>query len=61
LVARLKVISIKIDESLLNAVDTVAKNTGISRSEIIRRALIKYLEENGLSTSKVRVRHIVLA
>jgi metal-responsive CopG/Arc/MetJ family transcriptional regulator len=61
LVSRLKVISIKIDETLLNALDAAAKNTGVSRSEIIRRALVRYLEENGLSTSKVRVRHIVLA
>lgn len=61
MVARLKVISIKVDESLLNVLDTVARNAGVSRSEIIRRALVKYLEENGLSTSKVRVRHIVLA
>ncbi|MEM1622800.1 MAG: CopG family transcriptional regulator [Sulfolobales archaeon] len=51
----------KIDDSLLNALDSVAKSSGLSRSEIIRRALIRYLEENGLKTSKVRVRHIVLA
>ncbi|MEM2007224.1 MAG: CopG family transcriptional regulator [Sulfolobales archaeon] len=51
----------KIDDSLLNALDSAAKNSGLSRSEIIRRALLRYLEENGLKTSKVRVRHIVLA
>ncbi|MEM4665298.1 MAG: CopG family transcriptional regulator [Sulfolobales archaeon] len=57
---KLRVISLKIDDSLLNALDAAAKNSGLSRSEIIRRALLRYLEENGLKTSKVRVRHIIL-
>ncbi|MCX8185190.1 MAG: ribbon-helix-helix domain-containing protein [Sulfolobales archaeon] len=48
------------DESLLSTLDSVAKNTGLSRSEIIRRALIRYLEDNGLETNKIKVRHIVL-
>ncbi len=54
-------ISLKVDESLLNALDSLARSSGLSRSEIIRRALLKYLEECGLKTNKVRVRHIVLA
>ncbi|MCS7099443.1 MAG: ribbon-helix-helix domain-containing protein, partial [Sulfolobales archaeon] len=41
------------DESLLSTLDSIAKSTGLSRSEIIRRALIKYLEDNGLEIGKI--------
>lgn len=57
----MRVVSIKIDESLLNTLDSVAKAKGISRSEIIRRALVHYLEVNGLKTGGVRIKQVVLA
>jgi len=57
----LKVISLKVDENLLQALNDAAKREGVSKSEIVRRALVRYLEEIGLKTGGVRVRHVVLA
>jgi metal-responsive CopG/Arc/MetJ family transcriptional regulator len=55
------VISLKVDENLLQALNDAAKREGVSKSEIIRRALVRYLEEIGLKRVGVRVRHVVLA
>lgn len=57
----MKVISLKVDENLLQALNDAAKREGVSKSEIIRRALVRYLEEIGLKRVGVRVRHVVLA
>jgi len=57
----LKVVSLKVDEDLLQALNDAAKREGVSKSEIVRRALVRYLEEIGLKTSGVRIRHVVLA
>lgn len=57
----MKVISLKVDENLLQALNDAAKREGVSKSEIVRRALVRYLEEIGLKTGGVRVRHVVLA
>jgi len=55
------VISLKVDEELLQALNDAAKREGVSRSEVIRRALVRYLEEMGVKTGGVRVRYVVLA
>jgi len=57
----LKVISLKVDENLLQALNDAAKREGVSKSEIIRRALVRYLEEIGVKRGEVRVRYVVLA
>ncbi len=57
----MKVVSLKVDENLLQALNDAAKREGVSKSEIVRRALVRYLEEIGLKTGGVRVRHVVLA
>jgi metal-responsive CopG/Arc/MetJ family transcriptional regulator len=43
-----KTIALKINTSLLEAIDTLAERTFRSRSEILRQAAIKELENNGL-------------
>uniref|UniRef100_A0A7J3ZIJ4 Ribbon-helix-helix protein, CopG family n=1 Tax=Fervidicoccus fontis TaxID=683846 RepID=A0A7J3ZIJ4_9CREN len=41
----MRVITIKIDEELLERIDLSARKYGISRSELIRRAVIRYLSK----------------
>ncbi|GGT95171.1 hypothetical protein GCM10007116_10800 [Sulfodiicoccus acidiphilus] len=41
----MKVIAFKVEEELLNALDIYALNKRMTRSEVIRNALKKYLEE----------------
>jgi metal-responsive CopG/Arc/MetJ family transcriptional regulator len=43
-----KTIALKIQPSLLEAIDLLAQRTFRSRSEIMRQAMIKELEQNGL-------------
>lgn len=43
--AMMRVITIKIDEDLLERIDLNAQKYGISRSELIRRAVIRYLSK----------------
>jgi metal-responsive CopG/Arc/MetJ family transcriptional regulator len=43
-----KTIALKIQPNLLEAIDTLAERTFRSRSEILRQAAIKELENNGL-------------
>jgi Ribbon-helix-helix protein, copG family len=43
-----KTINLKVNASLLEAIDTLAERTFRSRSEILRQAAIKELESNGL-------------
>lgn len=57
----MKVITLKVDENLLQALDDAARREGISRSEVIRRALVRYLEEMGVKTGGIRIRYVVLA
>ncbi len=42
----MRVVTIKMDESLLSLLDLYAANKRLSRSEIMREALIMYLREN---------------
>jgi len=42
---RLRIVTVKIEESVLEAVELLAKKEGVSRSEVIRRAVMKYLKE----------------
>jgi len=41
----LRVVSIKLEESVLEEVEAIAREEGVSRSEVIRRAVSKYLRE----------------
>jgi len=41
----LRVISLKLDEAVLEEVEAIAREEGVSRSEVIRRAVSKYLRE----------------
>ena len=43
-----KTIALKIQPNLLEAIDALAERTFRSRSEILRQAAIKELENNGL-------------
>jgi len=56
----MRVISFKADEILAGLLEREARLQGVSKSEIIRRALRKYLLENGeerrvIATRKVRI------
>lgn len=42
----LRVVSFKIEVDLLDLLDRVARDKGISRSELIREALVRYLYNN---------------
>jgi len=41
----LRVVTVKLEESVLEEVETIAREEGVSRSEVIRKALMKYLRE----------------
>ena len=43
----MRVVTFKVSETLLEELDTFSSRTGMSRSEIIRRALVSYLSRNG--------------
>lgn len=55
----LKIVSFKIEEELLAHVDSYANKIGISRSELIRRALRQYLKDRDYDkpyiTRRIRV------
>lgn len=44
--SNLKLVTVKIDEDTLIRLDTLSKNMGKCRSELIRAAIQKYLEQN---------------
>ncbi len=41
----MRIITFKIDDELLERLDIVAHESGVSRSEVIRKALILYLSK----------------
>ncbi len=45
----MRVVTIKMDENLLTLLDLYAANRRISRSEIMREALLQYLKEKPLA------------
>jgi len=58
-----RVITFKIDEELLARIDYVAIKEGVTRSDIIRRALIEYLRRNHQHYPRFRfmVKRVVIA
>jgi len=56
----LKIITFKIDEELLERIDLLAQETGTNRSDIIRKAIILYVNkmEKEAMTKKPRIRII---
>ncbi|MFP3268011.1 MAG: ribbon-helix-helix domain-containing protein [Desulfurococcales archaeon] len=57
---RLKIITFKIDEELLERIDLLAQETGTNRSDIIRKAIILYINkmEKESSIKKPRIKII---
>ena len=53
-------VSIKIDEDLLRRVDEAAREQGISRSELFRRAVRLWLEERGGRPKPFVTRRIII-
>ncbi len=51
-----RVVSFKIDESLLHILDSFAAKKRLSRSDVIRQAIIKFLKENGVETPTLEKR-----
>ena len=41
----LRVVSIKMEEELVELLDELARRRGLSRSELIRRAVLEYISE----------------
>ncbi len=59
----MRVVTFKVEESLLEAIDELARARGVSRSEVIREALLRYVSgkrEYVRVRSRFRVRHVVL-
>ncbi|MCD6418475.1 ribbon-helix-helix protein, CopG family [bacterium] len=56
-------ISLKVPEWLLNKVDEIAEREGISRSEVIRNALIEYINGGRKTYRQKRfmVKYVVLS
>jgi metal-responsive CopG/Arc/MetJ family transcriptional regulator len=57
-----KIVTFKLDDKLLERIDRVAQREGVSRSEVIREAIINYLNGNlrrGKRNS-IRVKYVVL-
>ena len=50
-----RVISLKIDEELLEEIDSAARELGLSRSELIRRILKDYVEQRKKRPTPFRV------
>ena len=60
----MRVVTFKIDEKLLEKLDTYAIKNGISRSDAIRRAIVKLLNEESpyrQNAFKLKLRRIVVA
>ena len=43
--ARLRTVTVKVPEELIELIEELAKRRGATKSEIVRRAIIRYLEE----------------
>jgi len=57
----MKVMSFKVDEELLHKITELAVRKGMSRSEVIREAVIKYLECEGVHNKQwIRIKTYVL-
>lgn len=55
----MKVVSFKAEDELLEALDEIARRKKVAKSEIIRRALKKYIEsavaEERVATKRIRI------
>ena len=50
-----RVITFKADESLIHKLDRVASSKNISRSELIRRAIREFLDQEPIITKRLRI------
>jgi len=59
----MRVITFKIDESLLEEIDRLATRKGLTRSDVIRKALLELLRREGNTIIKPRItiRRVVIA
>ncbi|MEB3851026.1 MAG: ribbon-helix-helix protein, CopG family [Desulfurococcales archaeon] len=54
----MRVVSFKVEEELLRMLEDYARRRGMPKSEVIRRALRRYLEQsdlNPVATGRIRV------
>lgn len=59
----MRIVTFKVDEALLEKIDRFAEREGLTRSEVIREAIIAYLSRSGYRTPSrkmFRVKHVVL-
>jgi len=59
----MKVVTFKIDEALLERIDRLALQLGVPRSEIIREALLNFLNGGNVRVSRknyIKIRHVIL-
>ncbi|MEO3993655.1 MAG: CopG family transcriptional regulator [Desulfurococcaceae archaeon TW002] len=58
----MRIVTFKLDEITLRKLDELASKLGLSRSEIIRLALLNYMSKENISPKKqgVKIRHVVL-
>ena len=59
----MRVITFKASDDLIEAMDKLARELGITRSELIKRAIAKYIAENRTGEKQpknVRIRKVVV-
>ncbi|MEM0014546.1 MAG: CopG family transcriptional regulator [Zestosphaera sp.] len=58
----MRIVTFKLDEITLRRLDELATKLGLSRSEIIRLALMNYISRENINPKKqgVKVKHVVL-
>ena len=56
----MRVITLKVDEKLLEELDRYAMRNGMTRSEAIRKAIKEFLRRHGVRRFKFSVRRVVI-
>ncbi|PUA33457.1 MAG: hypothetical protein B7O98_03310 [Zestosphaera tikiterensis] len=58
----LRIVTFKVDEDLLSKLDELALKLGLTRSEVIRLALLNYISQENKFLKKpgIKVKHVVL-
>lgn len=56
----MKVVSFKVEDDLFEMLERIARSRGVTKSELIRRAVRKYILENGeerriIATRKIKI------
>jgi len=56
----MKIVTFKIEQKLLNDLDTYAATHGLLRSEVIRLAIKEYIYKPPTKENRIKVKHVTL-